>query len=373
MAAALFSCLAASAGVGVAQDIRVQGISPPTSNAPRYVPGAELVVATRVISPFVMEKDKGQFEGFSVELWQAIASEMGLKSRFQAYPTLPALLDAVRNGTNPVGISAISVTSERALQMDFSQPMFRSGLSILVPDGGRPTLAVFASFITSDVLVALLVFLALLLIPAHLFWFMRRGRREGEWVVPHAYGRGMAETLSWSAEAMIGQVSAAPKSGYARLLAFVWKAAGVLLIAYLTALIATTLTVSSLRGGIQGPADLIGKRVATVSGSTSARYLKELKADPLEFDNFDQAVDYMLKKQAVAAVYDTPMILYYARHAGAGRVRVAGAPFRTEDYGIIFPAGSELRRVVNTGLLKTVENGTYQAIYDKWFGSDTGR
>lgn len=369
LAAALLACL--FTGAAIAQDIRIQGV--PQKNAPPYVPGAELVVATRLIPPFVMDKGKGELEGFSVELWQAIAGEAGLKSRFQVYPTLPALLDSVRSGANPVGIAAISVTSDRALVMDFSQPMFRSGLSILVPAGGRPGLAVFASFITSDMLLALLVFFALLLVPAHIFWFSRRGRREGEWVVPSSYGRGMAETLSWLAEAMLGQASATPRSGPARFLALVWKVAGVLLIAYLTALIATTLTVSSLRGGIQGPADLIGKRVATVSGSTSARYLKELKADPLEFDNFDQAVDYMLKGQAVATVYDTPMILFYARHAGAGTVKVAGAPFRTEDYGIVFPAGSDLRPIVNAGLLKTVENGTYQAIYDKWFGPENGR
>lgn len=368
-AVALFACFIA--GAASAQDIRIQGVAPKT--APPYVPGVELVVATRVIPPFVMDKGKGELEGFSVELWDAIAKEAGLKSRFKLYPTLPALLDSVRTGANPVGIAAISVTSDRALVMDFSQPMFRSGLSILVPSGGRPGLAVFASFITSDVLLALLVFLALLMIPAHVFWFMRRGRKEGDWQVPNSYGRGMAETLSWSAEAMIGQTSAAPRSGPGRVLAFLWKAAGVLLIAYLTALIATTLTVSSLRGGIQGPADLIGKRVATVSGSTSSRYLRELKADPLEFDNFEQAVDYMLKGQAVATVYDTPMILFYARHAGAGTVKVAGSPFRTEDYGIVFPAGSDLRPLVNAGLLKTIEDGTYQAIYDKWFGSENSR
>lgn len=372
LAAAFFACLAASGADIRAQDIRVQRLAP-VKTAPPYVPGAEFVVATRITPPFVMDKGNGELEGFSVELWQAIANEAGLKSRFQLYPTLPALLETVKNGSSPAGIAAISVTSDRALAMDFSQPMFRSGLSILVPEGGRPGFAVAASFITPDVLVALAVFLVLLLVPAHIFWFAQRGRREGDWLVPDSYGRGMAETLYWSAEAMLGQVPAAPRSGYARFLAFVWKAAGVLLIAYLTALIATTLTVSSLRSGIQGPADLIGRRVATISGSTSSRYLRELKADPLDFDNLDQAIDYMLKGQAVATVYDTPMILFYARHQGAGRVKVAGAPFRTEDYGIVFPAGSDLRPIVNAGLLKIIEDGTYQAIYDKWFGTDTGR
>ena len=73
---------------------------------------------------------------------------------------------------------------------------------------------------------------------------------------------------------------------------------------------------------------------------------------------------------AIAAVYDTPSILYFARTKGSGTVKVSGPPFRTEDYGIAFPAGSDLRPVVNAGLLKVIENGTYQAIYDKWFGTE---
>lgn len=369
LALALIGSVPAAVGLAHAQDIRVQGLVP-QKVAPPYVPGAELKVATRIIPPFVMEKpDGGGLEGFSVDLWQAIAAEAGLNGTFQTYGPLPALLDAVRTGANPVGIAAISITADRALVMDFSQPMFRSGLSILVPSGGSPTLAVFAGFLTSDLMLALVAFLALLLVAAHLFWLARRGKREGEWPVPRSYGAGIGETLSWAAEAMFGMASAAPTSRPGRLLTLVWKLAGVLLVAYVTALIATTLTVSSLRAGIEGPGDLIGKRVATVSGSTSARYLKELKADALEFDTLGEAVQHMLKGEAIASVYDTPSILYYARR-NAGTVKVSGPPFRTEDYGIAFPAGSDLRPVVNAGLLKVVENGTYQAIYDKWFGSE---
>lgn len=366
---ALAGLLAASA-----QDIRVHGVppAPDGTTAPPPVPTQELVVATRILPPFVIDDGKGELGGFSVELWKAIAEEAGIKYRLQPYPTLPALLDAVRTGTNPVGIAAVSITAERALVLDFSLPMFRSGLSILVPQGGRSTLATFMGYLSRDTLTVFGAFVLLLLLSAHIFWFLRRGRPEGEWRVPLGYGRGLTETLSWSAEAMIG-LGSRPASAAGRGLAIAWKVGGILLVAYLTALLATTLTVSSLKGGIEGPSDLIGRRVATVSGSTSSRYLRELKADPLDFDTFEQAVAYMLEGKAVAAVYDTPMILFYARHAGLGRVRVAGMPFRTEDYGIIFPAGSELRRTVNAAMLRITENGTYQAIFDRWFGAEGAR
>jgi polar amino acid transport system substrate-binding protein len=42
--------------------------------------------------------------------------------------------------------------------------------------------------------------------------------------------------------------------------------------------------------------------------------------------------------------------------------------FRKEDYGIVFKSGSPLRRDVDGALLAMREDGTYQQLYDKWFG-----
>ena len=95
-------------------------------------PGTEITVATRLIAPFVV-KDGTEFSGFSVDLWHAIGTELGIKSRLVAYDRLPELLDAVRGGKDEAGIAAISITAERGESLEFSQPMFRSGLSIMVP------------------------------------------------------------------------------------------------------------------------------------------------------------------------------------------------------------------------------------------------
>jgi ABC-type amino acid transport substrate-binding protein len=57
-------------------------------------------------------------------------------------------------------------------------------------------------------------------------------------------------------------------------------------------------------------------------------------------------------------------------NAGKGRATTVGAPFRKEDYGIVFPRGSTLRTEVNVELLKMREDGTYGRIYGKWFTSN---
>lgn len=75
----------------------------------------------------------------------------------------------------------------------------------------------------------------------------------------------------------------------------------------------------------------------------------------------------------VAVVYDAPIVLYFVKSDGVGKFNLVGAPFRGENYGISFPRNSELRHLVNQAILKLTEDGTYQQIRDKWFGSQAGQ
>ena len=64
------------------------------------------------------------------------------------------------------------------------------------------------------------------------------------------------------------------------------------------------------------------------------------------------------------------VLLYFASHEGKGKVQVVGPIFRKENYGIVFPDKSPLRKRVNEALLKLRENGTYDQLYKKWFGGN---
>ena len=45
-----------------------------------------------------------------------------------------------------------------------------------------------------------------------------------------------------------------------------------------------------------------------------------------------------------------------------------GQIFRKESYGIVFPTDSPYRKRVNEVLLNLKEDGTYDRLYQKWFG-----
>jgi len=158
-----------------------------------------------------------------------------------------------------------------------------------------------------------------------------------------------------------------PRLWLARVIAVLWMFTGVVFVAFYTAQLAATLTVQQIQGGINGPDDLKGKRVATTRGSTAAAVLRELNAQVQEVERIDEAYQILLAGDVDAVVFDSPVLLYYAANDGKGRVHMVGSPFRKEDYGIVFQPKSQLRRQVNNALLVLREDGTYQQLYDKWF------
>ncbi|WP_067702652.1 MULTISPECIES: glutamine ABC transporter substrate-binding protein GlnH [unclassified Erwinia] len=119
--------------------------------------------------------------------------------------------------------------------------------------------------------------------------------------------------------------------------------------------------------------DLTGKVVAVKSGTGSVDYAKQhIKSKDLrQFPNIDNAYMELGTNRADAVLHDTPNILYFIHTAGKGRFKAVGDSIEAQQYGIAFPKGSdELREKVNGALKVLHENGTYNQLYKKWFGSD---
>jgi len=330
-----------------------------------------LTVATRLVTPFALE-EHGQLTGFSIDLWQEISNELHVKSQLVVKPSLPELLQSVQSGEAAGAISAISITAERDRQFDFSQPMFDAGLQILVPnEESRGALArtILASFFSPAVLPIVGFVILTIVVIAHAVWLFER-RHPG--VVSRAYYPGIFEACWWAASTLATQADQMPRTAMARVVSVIWMFASVVFIAYFTAAVTSSLTLRQLHGDINGPQDLAGKRVVTVHGSTSAEYLRQHDIISEEVPDPESLFERLRMGDVQAVVYDAPVVMYYASHAGSGKVQLAGSIFRRESYGILFPPNSKLRKPVDEALLRIKENGVYDQLYRKWFGSDSG-
>jgi glutamine transport system substrate-binding protein len=118
--------------------------------------------------------------------------------------------------------------------------------------------------------------------------------------------------------------------------------------------------------------DLKGKVVSTKLGTTSEDFAKK-NADAKEvklFPNNDAMFLELMSGGADAVIFDSPVIAEFMRTAGQGQVKVVGPLYMGQSYGIAFPKGSELVPKVNAALKQLREDGTYKALYRKWFNTD---
>lgn len=326
-------------------------------------------VVTRVLPPFVIKKGE-VYSGFSVELWDAIAKELAINYQWVEKKNVKEIIAGVNTGEGALGIAAISITAEREEKFDFSQPMFDSGLQILVPsnkDTGLGFGQIWELFTTGPMRIMLLLMAALILIPGHLAWFSDRRHPSG--LFSPKYFPGIFHATWWAIGAAAGQQPDHPKSVSGRVLSAFSILVSLFFLTYLQATLTSSFTVQRLQGGIQGPKDLPGKRVGGTIGSTAVAYLIAEGMTPVEFQKIDEAFSALERGQLDAVVFDAPVLLYYAVNAGRGKVEVVGPIFKKENYGILFPRDSELRKPVNSALLKLRENGTFDALYDKWFST----
>ncbi|AWV15833.1 ABC transporter substrate-binding protein [Methylobacterium sp. XJLW] len=332
-------------------------------------------VATHPVPPLVMEAE-GRLRGFSIDLWNAIARELGVRTAFVRVDDLPALFGAVSDGRADLAIAAVSITAERERRFDFSVTMLETGLRIAVPaapdaTGSATGRALRALLSDATFLQVLLGLAALILAVAALIWWLER-RHPGGMAARARPAHGFAHVLWWALSSLAAQAEEMPRSPLARAITVVWLFTCIALVAWFTAGLTSTATVERLRGAINGPQDLPGKRVGTVAHTTSVAYLADHFATPVGFASLEEACAALQAGTVAAVVYDAPALSYYATQPGHAPLRLIGPAFNRQAYGILFAANDPRRKRVNQALLGLREDGRYDEIYSRWFGSESG-
>ena len=82
--------------------------------------------------PFEFEKD-GKYVGIDVELIEAIAEDQGFEVELKAMD-FKGIIPALQAGQLEVAMGGMSITDERKNVVDFSEPYFDAGVSLIVSD-----------------------------------------------------------------------------------------------------------------------------------------------------------------------------------------------------------------------------------------------
>jgi ABC-type amino acid transport substrate-binding protein len=321
--------------------------------APVSAQEAPLIVGVRVAPPFVTQQEGG-YGGTLIELFEDIAAELGWRYEYREVG-LKELLEGVEGGDFDLGLGAITVNAEREAAIDFSHPVTSSGLAIATRMESRAGWqAVLSALLSPQFLrIAGGMFLLLFLLGS-LVWLAERRRN------PEQFGGsatdGIASGFWWAAVTMttVGYGDKAPVTLIGRLLALVWMISALIVVSTFTAAITSALTVGQLSNRIQSADDLNGKRLLSVTDSTSAKWLAERQLQAELFADVDQALDRLSRGKADAVIHDEPLLRWSIERRHSGRLETLPLILQRQDYAIALPSNSPLREALNRALLKRV-------------------
>ncbi|MGD2023604.1 MAG: transporter substrate-binding domain-containing protein, partial [Desulfobacterales bacterium] len=298
-----------------------------------------VLVGISPIKPFVIISDD-TVEGFCIDLWHEVARELNLDYVFVRSVGISGTLEDVVEKRVDAAIGGLAINSDREQQIDFTHAYFNSGLGILVPRSyGLSIGPLFKSFLTANKLVVIISFLLLMVIAGHIIWFIERDRAKGRRSFSPNYFPGVIEGIYWAVvtASTVGYGDRVARSWYGRLLTLVLIVIALPVFGYFIATLSSNITLQKLRSTINGPQDLVARRVGVLDGSTSQKYMQQFKARLYAFDRIDDAYQWLINGRLDAVVYDRPNLQYYARHEGQGEVEVVGRTFAPQDYGIAIP------------------------------------
>ncbi|BAZ83059.1 ABC transporter permease subunit [Sphaerospermopsis kisseleviana CS-549] len=115
---------------------------------------------------------------------------------------------------------------------------------------------------------------------------------------------------------------------------------------------------------------LQNKKIAVQIGTTGAETAKTVPgAQVSSFDSAPLALQELLNGNVDAVINDAPVTLYAINTGNLQGIKVIQQLLTEEFYGIATAKKSPYLSLINQGLTKVLENGTYPKIYQKWFKS----
>jgi polar amino acid transport system substrate-binding protein len=333
----------------------------------------KLLVGTMVAPPFAMKTTDGRWEGLSIELWQAIAQDLGVEYELIEYNNIGQIVEVVEKGELDV-FTALAVTESRETVLDMSHPFLISGSAIAVPSVvSEHSLfhftGQFVDKFTSLDFLMLIGLLALLSLAAGAMVWLFEGRRNRE-MFGGGVVKGLGHGIWWAMVTMttVGYGDKTPKTLGGRIVALIWMFASIILVAGFTAAITASLTVGELSGRVRGLHELYGVRVGSVAQSESLNFLTRHGIAVGPFEKEQDGLQAIVDKKIDAFVFDELVLKYHVRTEFPGRVYVLPEIFDQYSVGIAMPQGSPLREPVNRALLKIIDTDAWLRLKERYIG-----
>lgn len=340
-----------------------QTASPPPSNVLR--------VGVNQIRPFVFLTPGESPYGYSVDVWRSLERELDIQAELVPFDAVAPMLEAVRQGEIDAAIAGISITASReAENLDFSYPIYRAGLQLLVTRQQSSGLAQLLHYLGGwQAFKALLrVALSSVVVGFLIWWFERKHNPAFQQGLVQGVGQGVWFALATLGTFGYGDVTPLKLPG--RLVTVIWMGVSFFVLADF---IASMTAARQLYLPVQDIEDLHGVQVGAVADTTAMGFARRYPVQEESYEDLDGAIVALRRGEVKALLLDQPTARYFA--ARSSDLLLAGDRLNWEDYGIVVREGNtELLESLNRGLLRLQEDDVFRQLDRRWFGqSDASR
>jgi polar amino acid transport system substrate-binding protein len=320
--------------------------------------------------PFAMNSTSG-FDGFAVDLWAKIVATLGWTCDYQQVASIPELLDKLNKGQLDVGVTDLSITSDRLKLVDFTQPYLDAGLQVMVNEKHRGGFFDLVRGLSEGGHLQVFAAGALILLLATTILTIYDRRNDPEF--HRSWTMGLSESFYHVVSlATAGKADHKPivAGAAGKLVAALWLIGGVTVVAYITSSITSVMTVNKIQNQINGPKDLTGKKVGSVMGSAAAAYCHDAGLNTQDFSDIDSAVKALVAERIDAIVYNSWTLRYIDKQHPELPITEVGPLFELRKFGFALPQGSPLRMPINLTLLRLSEGGYLRQLSSEYFGTE---
>ena len=334
----------------------------------------ELIISAGHCPPFVISEN-GEFNGLGIFLWQQIAAKIGVTYELRNVE-LAEMLESIANEeasrNADVGISCLSVTSEREKVINFSHSFYETYTGIAVRDDGL-TGTLRSVFGNPAVLRALLFVLLMAALVGGLFYALEHRVNTKLYSMQGRAGR-------WSEALIVGAlfVTRGPIRYYefhtptARILSAVLAIGSTFLIAGITAVLAGAFTLENLQNRITGLQDLQRVKVGAMADSTSSDFLERHGIIHRRGEDLESLLEDLAQGRLDAVVSDEAFLRYSIRQQQEqGRYEkllVLPEELETQNYGFGLQSDSPYLEPINRALLEVRSGPEWKAEVNRYLG-----
>jgi len=327
-------------------------------------------VAARICPPFVMN-DASEFSGLSIFLWDNIAVELGLEYSIEEYG-LNEMLESVAQGKADVGVSCLSVTHEREKIIDFSHSFFETHLAIAVKQHGFLH-AIKKFFYNKRLLVAVGIIVGVAALIGGILFLLEHKINTRLYSMKNQGGKLMEAFIAGLLFITSGPIRYYEfKTLAGRTLSAVLAVGSTLMIASITAFLASAFTLEHMRSEITGPRDLTKVKVGVMEASTSLEYLQEQGINGRTFNDRQKLLAALDDGSLDVVVSDGAVLKYLIKKAQAeGRyesLSVLPFEFEKQNYAFALPDHSPHVEKLNQALLSVRESSVWRKELVKYLG-----